>query len=134
MKNKREKLNKAYQQIKNFLVKNYNLDDYDLDSDKLHQLVEDIYNKNIEDKNLDSDEPTQNNLSKESKSKQKINHQYSDKLLRLIEVLDIIHVSKSTWWEGVKSGRFPKPIKLGPRTTCWRKSDIDKLVNGEIKY
>jgi hypothetical protein len=28
-----------------------------------------------------------------------------------------IPVSKSTWWEGVKSGRFPKPVKLGPRIT-----------------
>jgi len=29
-------------------------------------------------------------------------------------------VSKSTWWAGVKSGRFPKPVKLGPRITAWR--------------
>ncbi|RII28907.1 MAG: transcriptional regulator [Geobacter sp.] len=31
----------------------------------------------------------------------------------------IIPVSKSSWWAGVKTGRFPTPIKLGPRTTCW---------------
>jgi prophage regulatory protein len=29
----------------------------------------------------------------------------------------LIPVSKSTWWAGVKTGRFPKPIKLGPRIT-----------------
>ncbi|MET0013047.1 MAG: AlpA family phage regulatory protein [Sedimenticola sp.] len=40
----------------------------------------------------------------------------------------IIPVSKSTWWEGVKSGRFPKAIKLGPRTTVWRVEDIRALV------
>lgn len=51
-----------------------------------------------------------------------------ESLLRLPQVLKIIPVSKSTWWAGVKSGRFPKPVKLGPRTTCWRKSDIMKLV------
>lgn len=51
-----------------------------------------------------------------------------DPLLRLPQVLKIVPVSKSTWWAGVKSGRFPKPIKLGPRTTCWRESDINKLV------
>jgi hypothetical protein len=35
----------------------------------------------------------------------------------------IIPVSKSTWWDGVKSGRFPQPIKLGPRITGlpWKK-------------
>lgn len=40
----------------------------------------------------------------------------------------IIPVSKSTWWAGVKSGRFPKPIKLGPRITAWRVEDIRKLI------
>ena len=39
-----------------------------------------------------------------------------------------IPVSKSTWWAGVKSGRFPKPVKLGPRITAWRAEDIRALV------
>ncbi len=40
----------------------------------------------------------------------------------------IIPVSKSTWWAGVKSGRFPKPVKLGPRVTAWRVEDIRALI------
>jgi hypothetical protein len=40
----------------------------------------------------------------------------------------IIPVSRSTWWAGVKSGRFPKPVKLGPRTTVWNVDDIRKLI------
>lgn len=40
----------------------------------------------------------------------------------------IIPVSKSTWWEGVASGRFPKPIKLSPRVTVWRVEDIRALI------
>ena len=39
-----------------------------------------------------------------------------------------IPVSKSTWWEGVKTGRFPKPVKLGPRITAWKAEDIRRLV------
>jgi prophage regulatory protein len=39
-----------------------------------------------------------------------------------------IPVSKSTWWAGVKSGRFPKPVKLGPRITAWRTEDIRALI------
>jgi prophage regulatory protein len=39
-----------------------------------------------------------------------------------------IPVGRSTWWAGVKSGRFPKPVKLGPRTTAWRVKDIRKLI------
>ena len=40
----------------------------------------------------------------------------------------IYPVSKSTWWAGVKSGRFPKPVKLGPRITAWRVEDIRDLI------
>ena len=40
----------------------------------------------------------------------------------------IIPVKKSCWWDGVKSGRFPKPVKLGPRVTAWRVEDIRALV------
>ncbi len=39
-----------------------------------------------------------------------------------------IPIGKSTWWEGVKSGRFPKPIKLGPRITAWRVDEIRGLI------
>jgi hypothetical protein len=42
----------------------------------------------------------------------------------------IIPVSKSTWWSGVKTGQFPKPIKIGSRTTVWRVSDIRELIEG----
>ena len=39
-----------------------------------------------------------------------------------------IPVSKSTWWQGVKDGRFPRPLKLGKRVTVWRVEDIRKLI------
>jgi predicted DNA-binding transcriptional regulator AlpA len=39
-----------------------------------------------------------------------------------------IPVSKSTWWAGIKDGRFPKPIKLGPRITAWRVEDIRAFI------
>jgi len=40
----------------------------------------------------------------------------------------IIPVSKSTWWAGVKAGRYPKPVKLSDRTTAWRVEDIRALI------
>jgi prophage regulatory protein len=40
----------------------------------------------------------------------------------------IIPVSKSTWWAGVKIGRFPQPVKLGPRITAWRAADIREMI------
>lgn len=42
-----------------------------------------------------------------------------------------IPVCRSTWWQGVKDGRFPKPQKLGPRTTVWRAEDIRALFEGK---
>jgi Bifunctional DNA primase/polymerase, N-terminal/Prophage CP4-57 regulatory protein (AlpA) len=44
-----------------------------------------------------------------------------------------IPVSKSTWWAGVKSRRFPEPVKLGPRTTAWRVEDIRSLIDRGIE-
>lgn len=54
-------------------------------------------------------------------------------LVRLSQILapnGPIPVSKSTWWQGVKDGRFPQPMKLGPRTTVWRVEDIRDLFEG----
>lgn len=52
-----------------------------------------------------------------------------DGLLRLPDVLRLFPVGKSTWWAGVASGRFPKPIKFPPRITMWRAEDIYALIN-----
>ncbi|MGU3480124.1 helix-turn-helix transcriptional regulator [Methylobacterium sp. D48H] len=39
-----------------------------------------------------------------------------------------IPMSKSSWWQGVADGRFPQPIKLGPRTTVWRAEEIRAFI------
>ena len=43
-------------------------------------------------------------------------------------IAPIIPVSRSTWWAGVKSGRFPAAVKLGPNITAWRAEDIQALI------
>lgn len=40
----------------------------------------------------------------------------------------IIPLKKSAWWDGVRAGHFPKPVKLGPRVTAWRVEDIRALI------
>ena len=41
----------------------------------------------------------------------------------------IIPVSKSTFWAGVRSGRYPKPTRaLGDRITAWNVADIRALI------
>ncbi len=48
--------------------------------------------------------------------------------LRLPQVLALIPVSKSTWWDGCKKGRYPKPVKIGPNSTAWKAEDITELM------
>lgn len=40
----------------------------------------------------------------------------------------VIPVSRSTWWAGIRAGRYPKPVKLGARITAWRVEDIRALI------
>jgi prophage regulatory protein len=57
-------------------------------------------------------------------------------LVRLAAILaprGPIPVSRSTWWAGVKAGRFPQPIKLGPRITAWRVDDIRALAETGLR-
>jgi prophage regulatory protein len=44
-------------------------------------------------------------------------------------IAPIIPIGKSSWWLGVRTGRYPQPIKLGPKTTVWRATDIQKLLD-----
>jgi prophage regulatory protein len=45
-----------------------------------------------------------------------------------LNIKGIIPVSRSTWFAGVKSGRFPKSVKLSARCSAWRIEDIEALV------
>ena len=51
------------------------------------------------------------------------------RFLRLPQVLEILPISKSTWWKGIKEGRFPRPVKLTERTSAWSRADIDTLCD-----
>lgn len=48
--------------------------------------------------------------------------------MRLPQVLQLIPVSRTAWFLGVKEGRFPKPVNLGPRTAAYRTEDILDLI------
>lgn len=48
--------------------------------------------------------------------------------LRLPQILEVFPIAKSTWWAGVKSGKYPQGIKLGPKTTAWRVEEIRELL------
>ena len=52
----------------------------------------------------------------------------SKRLYRIKQVLEVIPVSKTTWWNGVRDGRFPKPIKNG-RMTFWKSEDLESFMD-----
>jgi prophage regulatory protein len=46
-----------------------------------------------------------------------------DRLLKIKDALQIIPISKSAFWERVKGGTLPKPVKIGA-STFWKYSDL----------
>lgn len=49
--------------------------------------------------------------------------------LRLRHILQLIPMSKTAWWDSVRAGRLPKPIKISPRVAVWRSEDIQRLLD-----
>ena len=49
--------------------------------------------------------------------------------LRLPAVLKLIPVSRSTWYAGIKAGRYPSPTKLGLRVSAYRWTEIRQLLD-----
>jgi len=68
--------------------------------------------------------PTTENTSRFLRLKQIIGSEKTDPILQ-----PLIPISASSWWAGDSSGRFPKPVKLGPNTTAWRWEDIRDLLD-----
>ena len=59
----------------------------------------------------------------------KVNQPQHDSLLRVVpHITDRMGISRSGWWKGVKDGKFPPGIKLSPRVTVWKSSEIDALI------
>ncbi|MDD2999597.1 MAG: AlpA family phage regulatory protein [Candidatus Riflebacteria bacterium] len=52
---------------------------------------------------------------------------HPSQLLRLRQVLQLVSVSRSTWLTGVKTGRFPAPVKNG-RCVFWKAETILALL------
>lgn len=52
-----------------------------------------------------------------------------DGFMRLKDVLNLIPISKSRWYEGVRNGEFPSPISLGQRARAYRVCDIKALLD-----
>lgn len=41
----------------------------------------------------------------------------------------LLPISKSTWWARVKAGIYPQPVKLGPKMSAWKVSEVRELLD-----
>ena len=51
--------------------------------------------------------------------------------MRLPEIVapyGVLPISRSAFLAGVKIGRYPAPVKLGPRTTAWDAAEIRRYI------
>lgn len=56
----------------------------------------------------------------------------TERLLAFSEVQKIIPISKSRWYENMKNGEAPKPIKISRSRAVWLESEIIKFLNNRI--
>lgn len=49
--------------------------------------------------------------------------------VRLPVVLKVFPLCRASWYAGIKSGKYPAPVKLGPRASAWRVEDIRALLD-----
>lgn len=50
-------------------------------------------------------------------------------LMKLPQVLEHMQVSRSNWLEGVRTGRYPEPVRLSERRVAWRIADLKAFVD-----
>lgn len=55
-------------------------------------------------------------------------HIAGTRLLRLRDVLTLLPISRTSFYEGIKIGLYPKPIKLGKRTAAWREDQLHECI------
>ena len=51
-----------------------------------------------------------------------------DRLLRLPDVLAKFPVGRSTWYAGMRTGLYPKPVRISQRGVGWSSAAIDALI------
>lgn len=53
---------------------------------------------------------------------------FDDELVTVKEITAVLRIGNTKWWEGVRAGKYPQPVKLGSRCTRWHKSAITQLM------
>lgn len=64
-----------------------------------------------------------------TKTKSSFDHLPDTGYMRQRDIIpSVVPVSPATWWRGIKSGRYPSPVKLSERVTAWKVADIRQFL------
>ena len=58
---------------------------------------------------------------------------FDDELVSVKEIIAVLKIGHTKWWDGVRCGIYPRPIKLGNRCTRWTKSSIERLMQKGVE-
>ena len=53
----------------------------------------------------------------------------NESLMRVDQAAKLLAISTSHFWRLIRDGKVPRPIKLSPKISVWRSSDIQRFVN-----
>ena len=56
----------------------------------------------------------------------------ADGTVTLLQIMKFLGIPKSSWWMGVKDGRYPKPLLEFKRPCRWSARDIRKLARSSV--
>lgn len=57
-----------------------------------------------------------------------------DRLLRISEVMHLTSLKRSTLYKKTQNGTFPRPVKIGMRSSAWRLSDVIRWTKAPMQY
>ena len=66
--------------------------------------------------------------NREPRDKEELSALPPEAVIRLPDVLQLFPVSRSTWQNGVQSGKYPAPVRLSARGVGWKLKDILQLI------
>ncbi len=61
-----------------------------------------------------------------------MNQDISHKLLRLRDVIKMTSLSRTTIYDYMAEGKFPKNIHLGPKISVWIEREIQEWINSQF--
>ena len=61
-----------------------------------------------------------------------VNPEKPIRLLRIDQVMELVPLAKSTIYQAVAAGKFPKPYKIGAQTSAWLECEVNEWITEKV--